>query len=92
MNDAMICLLTLQASIDAHWWRLISEMETAHCQNEAKTSKAIKEIKARYMAALSDVEATYMAAIREAEAAHSASTREAEVICATAVRKWKLPL
>ena len=62
-------------------------MEIAHCQNETKTSEAIKEIKAWYAAALSDAEATYVAAVGKVGAAHSASTREVEVIHATAVRK-----
>ena len=87
MNDAMVYLLTLRASVDAHWWKLISEMEIAHCQNETKTSKAIKEMKVHYVAALSNSKAINAAAIREAEAMYSASTREAEVIHATAVRK-----
>ena len=87
MNDAMVHLLTLKASVDAHWQKLISEMEIAHCQNETKTSEVIKEIKACYMAALNDAKATYVAAIREVEAIHSASSREVEVTCATAVRK-----
>ena len=87
MNDAMVHLLTLKASIDTHQQKLISDKEIAHHQNETKTSEAIKEIKACYVAALSDAEATYAAAIREVEATHSASTREAEVIHTTAVRK-----
>ena len=76
MNDAMGHLLI----VDTHQQKLISEMEITHHQNETKTSEAIKEIKAHYVAALGD-------AIGEAEAAHSASVREAEVICTTAVRK-----
>ena len=87
MNNAIVHLLTLKASVDACQQKLISEMEITHCQNESKTSEAIKEIKAHYAAALSNSKATYVAAIREAEATHSASTREAEVIHATAVRK-----
>ena len=87
MNDAMVHLLTLKASIDACWQKLISETEIAHCQNETKSSKAIKEIKACYAAALDNAKATYVAAVREVEATHSASTREVEVIHATAVRK-----
>ena len=85
MNDTILHLLTLKASIDTHQWKLISETGITHCQNESKTSKAIKEIKACYVTALG--EATHAAAIREAEAAHSASAREAEVIHATALRK-----
>ena len=87
MNNTMVHLLTLKASIDAHWWKLISEMEITHCQNETKTSKAIKEIKACHVAALGDAEATHVAATREAEATHSFTAREVEVICITAVRK-----
>ena len=87
MNDAIVHLLTLKASVDVHQWKLISEMEIAYCQNESKTSEAIKEIKAHYVAALSDAQATHPAAVRDAEATHSSSAREAEVIHATAVRK-----
>ena len=87
MNDATVHLLTLKASVDAHWQKLTSETEITHHQNESKTSKAIKEIKACYAAALSGAKATYVAAIREAEATHSAFAREAEVIHTTAVRK-----
>ena len=86
MNNVMVHLLTLRASVDACQWRLISETEIAHHQNETKTSEAIKEVKAHYMATLSDDEAAYVAAIREAEATHSASAREADA-CTTAVRE-----
>ena len=64
MNDATVNLLTLKASVDAHWWKLISEMEIAHCQNESKTSEAINEIKAHYVAALCNAKATYVVPIR----------------------------
>ena len=85
MNDTIVHLLTLKASVDAHWQKLISEMEITHHQNESKTSEVIKEIKAHYAAALGNAEATHVAVINEAEATYSATTREA--ILATAVRK-----
>ena len=87
MNDAMVHLLTLKTSVDAHWWKLISEMEITHHQNETKTSKAIKEIEAHSAATLGNAKATYVAAVREAEVAHATSAREVEVIHTTAVRK-----
>ena len=83
----MVHRLTFRASVDAHWQRLISELEIAHCQNETKTSKAIKGVEAHYMVALCNTEAICMAAMTEAGATHSASTRDAEAICATAVRE-----
>ena len=62
-------------------------MEVAHCQNEIKTSKAIREAKASYVATLSNAEATYVPARRKMETAHSTSTSEAEADCDTVVRK-----
>ena len=90
MNDAMVHLLALKASANAHWWKLIHETEIAYHQNKTKTSEAIKEIEACSATALSDAKATYAAAVRVAEAIHAASAREAEVIYATAVRKAEL--
>ena len=87
MNNAMVCLLTFRASVDAHWQRLISESEIAHCQNETEASKAISGIEACYAVALCDTEDIYTAAVREAEATHLASTGEAEATHATAVRE-----
>ena len=46
MNDVMVYLLTFRTSIDAHWQRLISELEIAHCQNETKASDAINGVEA----------------------------------------------
>ena len=48
----MVHLLTVRASIDACWQRIMSETEVAHHQNEIKTSEAIREVKAHYAAAL----------------------------------------
>ena len=87
MNDAMVHLLTIRASIDAHWQRIMSEMAVAHCQIEIKTSKAIREVKASYVAALGNPETAYVNTMRKVETAHSTSTSEAETACATAVRK-----
>ena len=87
MNDAMVHLLTLKASVDTYWQKLISEMEIVHHQNETKTSEAMKEIEAHSATALGNAKATYVTAIREAEATHTASTREVEGICTTAVMR-----
>ena len=86
MNDNMVHLLTVRASIDAHQQRIMSEMEVAHCQNEIKTSEAIREVKASYAAALGNAEATYVTAVRKVTT-HSTSTSEVEAAHATAVRK-----
>ena len=87
MNDVMVHLLTFRASVDAHWQRLISELEIAHCQNKTKASIAINRVEGHYMAAICNTEAVYAAAMREVEAVCSASTREVETICTTAVRE-----
>ena len=87
MNGAMVHLLTIRASVDAHQQRIISEREVTHHQNEIKTSEAIREVNAHYMAALSNAKAAYVTAMRKAETAHSASTSEPEAVHATAVRK-----
>ena len=83
----MVHLLTIRASIDAHQWRIMSETEIAHCQNELKTSEAIREVKTSYMATLGDAKATYVTAMRKAETAHLSSTSEVEAAHATTVRK-----
>ena len=46
MNNAMSRLLTTQTSLDTHQQRLISDTETTLCQNKAKASEAVKEVKA----------------------------------------------
>ena len=83
----MVHLPTVRASVDAHWQRVISEVEITPCLNDNKTSKAIKGVKAHYAAALGNAKATYVATIREAEATCSATTGEAEAICTIAVRE-----
>ena len=87
MNKAMVHLLTVRASVDAHQWKIISETEVAHHQNEIKTSEAIREVKACYAVTLSNAESAYGTAMRKVEATRSASTIKAEAVCATAVRK-----
>ena len=85
MNNAMSCLLTTQASLDALWQRLISDTETTLHQNEAK---AIQEVKTCCTASIHEAEALHAAAIREAETTHSISIMEAEEgACMTAVRE-----
>ena len=44
MNEAMVHLLTVRTSVDTHQQRIISEMEVTHCQNEIKTSEAIRKV------------------------------------------------
>ena len=75
MNNAMVHLLTFRASVDSHQQRLISESETAHCQNETEALEAITGVEACYMVAHHNTKAVYAAAMREAEATHLASTR-----------------
>ena len=83
----MVHLLTFRASVDACQWRLISESEIAHCQNETKALEVINGIEACYSAVLCNTEAVYTAAMREAEATHLASAREVEATHATMVRE-----
>ena len=79
--------LTLWAWLDANQWRLVSDTETALCQNEAKASEAIKVVKACYVTLIHEAEALYMAAIREVEANHSTSILEVEGCHTTAVKE-----
>ena len=87
MNAAMVHLLTIRASVDAHCQRIISETEVTHCQNEIKTSEAIREVKAHYATAISDAKSASATAMRKADAACSASTSKMEAVHTTAVRK-----
>ena len=50
MNSAMVHLLTASASTDTCHWRIISETEVSHCQNEINLAEAIREVKASYAA------------------------------------------
>ena len=69
MNRALGHLLTTRASIDALCRKQVSDFETAFCQNEAQTTKAIKEMRAHCTTVIWDAKAMCTAAIREAEAA-----------------------
>ena len=68
MNVALGLLLTTRATIESHQRRLVSNTKPALHQDEAKTSKAIKKLKACCAAMIRTVEATCTKAIREAEA------------------------
>ena len=87
MNNAIVHLLTARALIDTCHWRIISEKEASHYQNEINLAEAIREVKARYTTSIGDGRSTYTTAMRKAEATCSASTSEVEVIHATGVRK-----
>ena len=87
MNNAMSHILTLQALLDTWQWRLISDIETTLCQNEAKAAKAIKIVKAHYVGTICEAEAVYAMAIREVETNHSTSIMEVEGGCSTVVRE-----
>ena len=71
-------ILTLQASLHAQQWRLISNIETTHHQNKAKAAEAVKLVQACYAGTIHEAEAIYTMAIREAETNHSTSIMEAE--------------
>ena len=66
----MVHLLTVRASADDWQWRIISETEVAHHQNEIKSSEAIREVEAHYTATLSNAESAYRTAMRKVEAAY----------------------
>ena len=87
MNDAMICILTTQASLDTCQERLVSDTETTLHQNEAKASKAVKGVKACCTASIHEAEALYVAAMWESETAHSISIMKVEGACTTAARE-----
>ena len=74
MNKTVGCLLMTQASLDAYWWKQVSDFKMALHQNEAKATEAIKEVKGHCRAA-----------IREAEAHHTTLIREVEDDCTTIV-------
>ena len=83
----MVHLLTIRASVDTHFQRIISETGVTHCQNEIKTSEDIREVKGCYAAVTSNAKSGYMTAMRKMEVTHSASTSKVEAICTTRVRK-----
>ena len=87
MNDAIVHLLTVRTSVNAHQRRLISESQITHCKNETKASETINGLETYYMAALHDTKAVYAAALRKVEATHTASTREVEATCTTTVKE-----
>ena len=89
MNNAMSHLLTLQASLDAHQWRLVSDTETTLHQNEAKASEAIKVVKACYATSILETEALYVSVIKEVEANYSTSIMEMEGGHVTAMQDVK---
>ena len=86
MNNAMSCILTLQALLDAQQWRLISDIETTLCQNEAKAAEVIKIVKACYAGTIHEAKAMYAMAIREVETNCSTSIMEMEGGHSTDVR------
>ena len=72
--------------LDTWQQRLISDIDTALHQNEAKDTKAIKMAKAHCVGTVHDAEAMYVMAIREAETSHSTSIMEVEGGPLTAIR------
>ena len=59
-------LLMVKSSIDAHWWKLVSEFSMALCENNSKAMESIKEAKA--VCACSIQEAEDCCSVREVEA------------------------
>ena len=76
LNRALGDWLAIKSSVDACWWKLVSEFNMALCQNKSKTEESIREAKAL---------CTH--SIRKAEANCGHSIKEAEVHCSTAISK-----
>ena len=97
MNDTMVHLLSVRATLDAcHQW-LISEAEANQHQNNIATSEAIREIKAQFTtmivnaeATMQKVEANCLASINEAKASHVAGIWKAEAANAAQASKIHL--
>ena len=96
MNRAMEYLLMTRVSIDTHWRKQVSDFETAICQNEAKATEAIREVKAHYGAVIREVEAHHAMTIRKAEGCSSTAILEVEACCAADIERqnptvWNIP-
>ena len=76
-----------RASMDAHCRRLVSDTETAFNQNEARNTKAIKEVRAHCPAVTPEAEAMHAAAVWEAEAKYADTIREVETKCTATIRE-----
>ena len=90
MNNAMGCLLTTRASLDAHQRKQVSDFEMAICQNEAEATEAMREVKTHCGAAIREVEIHCATTVREAEGHCSTTITEAGVHCAADIRKEQL--
>ena len=53
--------------MDTHHRKQVSDFETAFHQNEAQSTKAIKEVRAHCMTMIQDAEGTFTAVTREVE-------------------------
>ena len=67
-------LLTTRASVDVSHRKQVLDLKTTFHQNEAQTTKAIKEARAHCMTMIRDAETMCAAAIREAETTFSECT------------------
>ena len=88
-NKALNDLLTTKASIDAHRWRAIWELNVALCQSESKSAASIKEAKAACSQVTLNAHATCSWITLEAKTNCSQVILEAKTICSMTVRKAK---
>ena len=68
MNAALEWLLTTKATLNSCWRQLVQNAEIATCQNEAQTTKAIKEVEVWCVAVIREVETHYEFAVKKVEA------------------------
>ena len=67
-NKALEDLLAVKSSIDAQWWKLVSEFSMALHQNNSEAMESIKEVKAICAHSIQEAENCCSVAIREVEA------------------------
>ena len=94
MNNTMIYLLSVKATLEACHQQLISEVDVNQCQNDIDTSEAIREVKARYTITDADVEASMkrmevncLASLNEVKAYHIAGIWKAKAANAASASK-----
>ena len=66
-NKALGDLLVTKSSIDAHWWKLVSNFGMTLWQNKSETLESINEAKAHCACSIKEAEAHCSLAIWEAE-------------------------
>ena len=79
-------LLATKSSIDAHWQKLVWELDMDLCQNDSETTESIKEATATCTHSTQEAEALCSTTTKEAKATCAHSIQEAETLCSMAIR------